>query len=395
MKVRSAISYTSGYQVMIRKIDSLSPTILDIIYGESYHVETDSVFNYYQIELSAPGAQAYHVVFTPDEGEKVFIDVTRYAIIGGDEGIDDYIMIDEDETFVVKLRSSGTITINPVEDDTYGATEDNPYDLNHMTDEVFVASSHYPDDVFTYTLTSEAFTLDIDDRVDYDIYNVDGIKQTLPISVPGMYKIVTHVPYTWYYGTYQIHAIPLNGGTVEIKEDQFTYTGYVTKNYQDQFRFTLTEKSLIEIEINHDYGMVLVGPDGEELLRDFKHYVFTLIPGDYIIVFGALELTEYTLNYHNHGSSTKPAINEETKTLPISQALSFDYEHEIFIFEFDLLENDFIRIDGDVFFGKMSGTSYFVELFENINYGFGEGIIRIIVMQKDEVTANIQIFKRS
>lgn len=395
LKVRSYSSYIPGYDVMIKKIDSLNPTVLDIEMGTSYHLETDSIFNYYAIELTSSFPQGYHVVFIPDEGEKVYIDITRFATIGTSDAIDEYIMMDSGETFVVEVRSSGTLMIEKVEDDSYGASDDNPYSLNDVTDEVFVASIHYPDDVFTYTHTSGAFTLEIDQLIEYDVYDEFGVKKSLPIELPGTYKVVTHVPYLFYYGTYHIHASALLTETYAITELDYTYQGYALRNYDQRFSFTIDEKSLIEIEVDREYGMSLLGPDGRLLIGDFDHYQFTLLPGTYTIVFSSTELTSFTLTYKNHGLSTKPAINDDVKSIPMSETLIFDQDYEIYMFAFELQEDEFIRVIGDAYFGRYTGSSYMDELNIGINYGFGAGSIRILVMKKEVSNVPIQILERS
>lgn len=386
--------YKQGYDVTLNKIDDIGSTPLEINDGESYHVDVPSVFVYRTIELTEPVPQGYHVVFVPDDPTKCYINLLNATYFGERDQLDEYYIVDALETFTVEIHSSGTIMIEKVYDDTYGASANNSYNLNSVTDEVFVASTYYPNDVFRYTHEEGAFMINATANVDITIKDISGVTYQMPIETPGVYYVTISIPFSNYYTNYQLKVNTSLTDTMILNMDDYTHQGYYINGIPQVFEIELTEPSMIELITNVTYALKVLDDTGKEILGNIEQAAFTLKAGTYQIIFDNYQNTAFTLEYHNHGISTKPAINQDVSSLPLSLNLTFDVPHEIFIFKFNLASNEFIKISGDVLFNTYSYGFIDNEMVPGIYYGFGNGYVEIIIRQDELSQASIQFLNR-
>jgi hypothetical protein len=386
--------YKQGYDVTLNQIDEIGATPLEVINGESYHVDITSVFVYRTIELTEPVPQGYHVVFIPDNPKEPFISILDATYFGERERLDEYYVVDALEPFTVAIHASGTIMIEKVDDDAYGASASSPYNLNSVIDEVFVASTHYPQDVFQYTHVEGAFMINATANVVITIKDELGVTQTMPIETPGVYEITVSIPYSNYYTSYQLNVNKALTEPKTLVEADYIHQGYYIKGIPQIFEIDLTEPTLIELITDVPYALKILDNAGTQILGNIEKAAFTLMAGHYQIIFDNYEDTTFKLEYHNHGVSTKPAINQDVSSLPLSLNLTFDFPHEIFLFNFKLEDNEFIKVSGDVLFNTYSYGYIDNELVPGVNYGFGNRSIEIIVRQDQLSQASIQFTHR-
>ncbi len=386
--------YKQGYDVTLNQIDDIGATPLEIIDGESYHVDISSVFVYRTIELTEPVPQGYHAVFIPDDPKEPFISILDATYFGERERLDEYYVVDALEPFTVAIHASGTIMIEKVDDDAYGASASSPYNLNSVTDEVFVASTHYPQDVFQYTHVEGAFMINPTSNVVITIKDELGVTQTMPIETPGVYAIIVSIPYSHYYTSYQLNVNKALTEPKTLVEADYIHQGYYIKGIPQVFEIELTEPTMIELITDVPYALKVLDNTGKQILGNIEKAAFTLMAGHYQIIFDNYEDTTFKLEYHNHGVSTKPAINQDVSSLPLSLNLTFDFPHEIFLFNFNLEDNEFIKVSGDVLFNTYSYGYIDNELVPGVNYGFGNRSIEIIVRQDQLSQASIQFTHR-
>ena len=176
--------YNQGYDITVKELIINDNPIVEVDLGETYDFEIDSIFNPTIIRFSETNPQAYHVIFTPSNKEDVYLEIGNVGILylSPTDIIDEVYMMDANEELLIYIRTSGTIKIEYLEDDPYQSSKENPYALNDMTDETFVASSSYPEDVFIYQHTEGMFTIDTSLYVTAKVYDEFMNEQTLPIS---------------------------------------------------------------------------------------------------------------------------------------------------------------------------------------------------------------------
>lgn len=386
--------YKQGYDITLNQIDDIGSTPLEMNDGESYYVDVPSVFVYRTIELTEPLPQGYHVVFVPDDPTKCYISILNATYFGERDQLDEYYVVDALETFTVEIHSSGTIMIEKVYDDTYGASVNNAYNLNSVTDEVFVASTYYPNDVFIYTHETGAFMINATANVNITIKDALGVTYPMPVETPGTYFVTISIPFSNYYTSYELNVLTTLTDTMMLNMDDYTHQGYYISGIPQVFEIELMEPSMIELITDVTYALKVLDDTGKEILGNIEQAAFTLNAGTYQIIFDNYQNTAFTLEYHNHGISTKPAINQDVSTLPLSLNLTFDFPHEIFIFKFNLASNEFIKVSGDVLFNTYSYGFIDNEMVPGINYGFGNGYVEIIVRQDELSQASIQFLNR-
>jgi len=387
-------TYYPGYEITLNKLDTIQETKLDITYGETYTLETSSIFDYYVIELTETNPQAYHIVYIPDDPTKSAINAGNIGYYPDKQILDVYYAVDANETLRIEIRHPGTIMIELAEDDSYGATSSHSYNLNEVTDEVFAASTFFEDDVFHYHHEQGAFIVEATSPVYLVIKNSFGVVQEMPITTPGDYYITVSIPYDNYYTEYQLVVYQSLTETVIITEDHFVHQGYYLSGIPQTFAIELAEPQVIELITDHDYGLKIIDDSGKVILDNIEKAAFTLTAGSYQIVFDYYKDSSFNLEYNNLGSSEKPPINQAISSLPIDMNLTFDLPHEIFMFTFDLASNEFIKVSGAALFYRYSYGYLDNELVEGINYGFGEDIIQVVVTKDSESTTNIQFTHR-